>query len=406
MRFHRCFFGVKMNYTEKIFIKLISAAIHEKKVGKIDFDLVDSDKLIKLSKDHKNPAMVYAGMQYYNAPEKLEKIFKEGLRISVLAYSKLISVEKLVGEILNNEDISYIIVKGSSVAKYYANPEFRSMSDVDFVLHYHDKENAEKILKEHGAIFHPEDCDEYNTAGKLKNKNIELHYKLGYHAYLSKKYNYQKFFEQIWNHIESKEELTYELDYHYNFIYNIFHMANHFYKNGCGIRMITDIGVMIKNKPDDADWKQIMEDLSLIGLKEFAIKIMKLNQEWFDICLPEIDIDWEQVKCPMEVQEYIMNAGVFGFSNVSEDIGSIRTSSHHGFLSGLLKWAFPSYKHMRQYNEWFQDKPAIFLPIAYIERLKRNAKERGGLIIWLRSLKKGKKANDYHDNILKIMELE
>lgn len=61
---------------------------------------------------------------------------------------------------------------------------------------------------------------------------------------------------------------------------------------------------------------------------------------------------------------------------------------------------------MREHSDWFKDKPAILLPVAYVERFIRNARERGGVMKWLKAIKKGKKKRDSHNNILEIMGLE
>lgn len=395
-----------MSNTEAIYLKFIMAAIHEQKMADIDENQIDLNALILLSKKHKNPAIVYAGMQYYDICDSIKKTFLKGFHVSVLAYSKMISVMNEIGTLFCENKIPHIIIKGSTVAKYYPSPELRVMNDVDLVLHYDDKQKAEDILLKNGAVFLPEESDIYNTACKFQNKNIELHYNIAYHINLPNDFDYEKYFKRLWDNIELIEGSTYQLNFAYNFIYDIFHTARHFYKNGCGVRMLSDVALMIKNSDNNVDWNFIMNELELIGLKDFTVKLLWLCRKWFQISLPDVDIDFENVSCPVDVEQYILNAGVFGFSNVSEDIGSIRMASDNGYMRGILNWAFPSYRHMKTYSPWFQNKPAFLLPIAYVERLFRNAKERGGLFRWLRAIKKGRKTNDYHKYILRVMELE
>lgn len=394
-----------MNYTQKCYINFIAVAINEKKGKDINFDSIDLNELIALSSNQKNPAMVYVGLKYYDVPKKMNDVFLSGLHVSSLAYSKRFSVMNMVTELFEKKQIRHIIVKGTTIAKYYPAPELRTMDDVDFVINFCDKEKAEKTLIENGAIQDAEGSDKYNSSWKYKGQNIELHYRLGYHAHFNFEYDYEKFFEDIWENIDKIENETYELNFSYSFIYNIFHLAKHFYKSGCGVRMITDISLMIKNAEEKTNWNAIFEKLDSIGLKGFAICILRICREWFGIKLPDIGIAWEKVECPVKIQDYILHAGVFGFSNVSEDISSIRTSSEHGYTRGFLKWAFPSYRHMKTYSPWFQNKPAILLPVAYIERMLRNAKERGGMVRWIKALRKGKNSNDYHNEILEMMEL-
>lgn len=60
---------------------------------------------------------------------------------------------------------------------------------------------------------------------------------------------------------------------------------------------------------------------------------------------------------------------------------------------------------MKAHSNWFKDKPPILLPIAYGERFMRNAKERGGVIPWIKSLKQGNKEKEIQKNIINIMGL-
>lgn len=256
-----------------------------------------------------------------------------------------------------------------------------------------------------GAEYSYERSDKENNIYKLSKINIEIHSGIAFGENLSGKYDYYNYFKDAFENAEQCEEYTYEMTPQFNLIYVLYHTAKHCYKNGCGVRMITDIAVMVQVYKDIIHWDDLFKELEKIGLNKFADKIFSLCNRWFgtEIPLAGYEYDFSDIEI---VENNILTGGVYGYKNVDKDTGVIMKNKSKYYILSIVKWAFPSYKKMREHSDWFKDKPAILLPVAYVERFIRNARERGGVMKWLKAIKKGKKKRDSHNNILEIMGLE
>lgn len=388
-----------MDYTKSVFLDLLANCICEdKRINRIDFQKLDSDNLIYMSRVNTVSAIVYSAIKdIENVPQDLLDIFKSEFEKEVLRSSKYRTVLEMVAEKLNASKIPYIIVKGKTIAKYYPSEELRHMSDLDVVVSPKDFGEAKKLfetfcLKKPGQID-----DKYEISYVLNGVNIELQNNLAYGNELSGKYDYESYFNDLINHRIADGKII-EVEPSHGFIFNIYHMAEHFYYGGCGVRMILDIAVLIKQFKDVFDWNQILESLKELELFDFATNVFSIIDEWLNIRIPSEK--YEKRKVPDESIEYFINAGIFGRAKINSDVANVRKSN------SFFKWAFPSYKYMRESNEWFRNKPTILLPVAYVERMIRGLRHRGGVVKGISVMGQTKKDLDKHKEMVKIMGLE
>lgn len=391
-----------MNRNEAAYIQLISNCINDE-CRPIDLKHVETDSLVELCKLHRNVSIIYSALQKQKtAPKEMIEIFKKGFYTEMLMQSKKMTVYNTVTEALNNNRIKHIVVKGVSFAKCYPFEEYRTMGDIDFVVE--EKSEQVKIIMEGlGAEFLYERSSDKVDNYRLKGIDIEIHKSIGYAGNFNRKYGLEQYYKSAIKDSILLDKYTYEFAPYYKLTYAIFHIAKHFYDSGCGVRMITDLTVIAKRYRNQIDWNRLWKDLESIGLKLFAKNLFCICNDWFDLGIDLGDYHLDNIE---KVEDYILTAGVFGYNNVSKDVTQIRKQKKGSYIASIITWAFPSYKTMREHSDWFKDKPAVLLPVAYIERIIRNAKERGGLICWLKNIASGKRENDYHNNILEIMELK
>ena len=230
----------------------------------------------------------------------------------------------------------------------------------------------------------------------LNGVTIELQNNLAYEKNLSGEVDYEDYFNDLINKrvLDGKISVIEPL---HSFVYNIYHMAQHFYYTGCGVRMIIDIAVMIKHFENEFDWDEIIQVLKSLKLYEFATNVFNIIGKWFGIKVPNDKIEKREVL--EECEQYFINAGIFGRANINSDVGNIRKNDSY------LKWAFPSYSHMRQYNDWFKNKPAVLLPLAYVLRITKGMRERGGMVKGVSVVGQTKKDYDKHKKIVEQMGL-
>ncbi len=392
-----------MNYTERAYIKLISGGINNEKAD-VEFAKVDTAELINLCKIHNNAGLVFLGLKNTeDVPEKELEVFEKGFGRDILLHAKRSTVMKMITDKLNEENIKHIIMKGLSIARLYPREELRTMGDIDFLVTEENMERVHKIMNRMNAKFYYEGSDTHVMVFDLNKINIEIHSRIAFGENLSGRYDIENYFCNAFDNAEQIENCTYILTPEYNMIYVLYHTAKHFYNGGCGVRMITDLAVMVRAYGKMIHWEWIWSQLESIGLKQFAQKIFAVCNAWFDISVPGEKGKFKEIET---IEEYIISGGTFGHKNVDGDTSRIRKIKSKNYVISMLKWAFPSCKKMKEHSEWFKDKPAVLLPAAYVERFVRNARERGGIVNWLKLLYAGKNKSNMHDAILKIMELK
>lgn len=391
-----------MNDTEQIYIQLVASGINETH-GEINFSKVQLEQLVSLCKLHRNAGIVYHGLiKQENVPQNMIEVFEKGFYTEMMIYSKRMIVFQMVLDALNRQKIKHIIVKGMSYAKCYPQTEFRTMGDLDLIICENDIQRADNVLEELGGQLNYESSNQKIHHYILRKYHIELHTSIGYAGRFYQAYNYETYFQAAIQNSVCIDGYTYEFAPYYKVIYGIFHIAKHFYESGCGVRMLTDVAVLMKYYKSQIDMERLWKDLEAMRLKEFAQNLFSICREWFGLETDGLD---SSLKNKDIVEEYILSGGVFGHDNDLGDAMQIGMQNGKYRYIKIFKWAFPGYRHMREYSQWFKDKPAILLPIAYMERFIRNARERGGIAAWIKQLKKANREKKVQENILKSVGL-
>lgn len=391
-----------MNHTEQIYIQLISNEINDIH-NRIDLSNIQIEQLIALCKLHRNVGLVYSAlMKQENVPQNIIDVFEKGFYVEMLVYSKRTTVFKMVLEEFNKKEIKHVIVKGMSYAKCYRQSEFRTMGDMDVIVSPNDIKKADKVLEKLGGQLDYESSNHKVHNYKLKKNHIEIHTSIGYAGGFNPTYDYESYFQKAIQESVCMNQCTYEFSPYDKVMYGIFHIAKHFYESGCGVRMITDLAVLMKSYKSQLDMEMLWKDLEEMRLKEFSKNLFSICQKWFGLEVDELDNQLENIET---VENYILSGGVFGYDNILGDATEIVKQKGTCAITKMFRWAFPTYRHMREYSNWFKDKPALLLPAAYVERFVRNAKERGGIASWIKQLKKSNREKEVQENILKIMGL-
>lgn len=268
-----------------------------------------------------------------------------------------------IGECLVKADIQHIFVKGAVVKHYYTHPEFRSMGDLDLIVHKDNKKQVGSLLESIGFICHG-GKDEWVY---VKNQfEVELHHAL---VYEKDKFEFEAVFNDFWKYVSDNK-----LDSNYHFVYLLVHLRRHLLDNGVGFRQFLDLAFMIKH--ENLDWKWIENFLKSIEMTRFAFSVFAVLMRCFQIKIPidcaDIETDFYQA-----VIDKLFKDGVFGFNNEeNEDIKGItritckeNTSILRARLKFTFNQLFPSYYYMGRmpYCKYVR-KSKIFLPVAWVHR--------------------------------------
>lgn len=157
----------------------------------------------------------------------------------------------------------------------------------------------------------------------------------------------------------------------FHLVYLISHLAKHFTSGGVGIRQFLDIAHII-NKCS-INWGWVEASLREVNLYAFAIKVFQFCKEWFDVDVP-IELQPVDEELFVTSTAYIMNNGVFGFYNPSNEANQAtniyRKRGFLGLIMEAVERIFPKYSVLSNTNKYsFLKKHSWLLPVAWILRL-------------------------------------
>ncbi len=262
------FFSTEYGYL----IHLLYCAIHDttpdEKPEQLSFDRIYG---YAMEHDVANLAF-YAVERLQNQPDR-DLCAKWGRRRD-LALMRDMHQEFARNEIVaefRSRGIPYKELQGTVLKKLYPRTEYRTMSDLDFIVEKKHLTQCGKILEDLGYRCSKQDDFEIDGIRK-PDICVELHtdYFSPYTVY------YDIMREPVFDREISEEEKDTEL-----YLYNILHIAKHYFSGGCGIRRILDMYYIDRCYRDKIDSDHVRRVLSEAGMLQFAQEIIDLAHSWF-----------------------------------------------------------------------------------------------------------------------------
>ena len=223
-----------MDYTQEVFIKLLSEYIDGNWDFTINEEKVDWNQLVELSSIHSVCGIIYLSLKEKNVNRKnlmdyLQSRFNKESGFAIrqqIVYDRTLSLFEKYG-------IKNVVSKGYVLKKLYPNEEVRTMGDMDILISEENSKKTDEMLKENGYTI---DNVFVNEIGYAKSGcAIEIHTSL-MDDDLGNDFDYSSYFKE-----KSKYALPYRGEYTYvlknedHLIYLLAHIAKHFYNEGCGI---------------------------------------------------------------------------------------------------------------------------------------------------------------------------
>ena len=302
--------GDIMTNEQCFFLTILADFLHNRKT--LPNNGLDWTSIVQYAKSHQVEGIVCHQCREYLARQpELRDIYEllEKAQIATLFFYKnnQFAYNELK-RVLNEKKIPFISVKGMDVASLYPVPEYRTMGDLDIVIHTEDSERIHDVMT--GLGYKQGEGERVKTYGRGTTK-IEIHNHLLNDDNLEIALR-KKFFNRCWEYVSDEEE-SYILDWNFHFLYLVEHAKQHFSANGAGFRQFMDIAVVTMNKKG-LDWKWIENELKKTGLWEFAITAFAFCKKWWNIETP-FDIKDLDEEFYLESTEFVFKNGVFGFNN-------------------------------------------------------------------------------------------
>ena len=199
-----------------------------------------------------------------------------------------------IRDALSGADIRWLEVQGTKIKPLYPQPEWRTMSDIDFIIDRENLPKAKALLQDLG--YQCWDVHRVAVHGRrVPNINVEMH---------------SVFFEETtayYNIIPSPFDTvdqTGQCDLDTFYLYNLLHIAKHYFRGGCGIRRVLDVYYLNKHYGHLINRTAIRQALEHANAADFAAGLNSLALSWFG----EGEEDLPQT----DMAGYILNSGLHG----------------------------------------------------------------------------------------------
>lgn len=283
--------------------------------------------------------------------EKIKAKFDEQVFTAVYRYENINYELEQVKQAFNDEEISFIPLKGAVIRKYYPEPWQRTSCDIDILVKEADADKASAVLAKKLQYTVGEKGQHDISLFSPSNIHVELHFKL-----LDIEFKQVGVLNDIWGsgEIARVSECEYRMSDELFLLYHIYHMAKHFIHGGCGIKPFIDLRV-IRNAIgyDEKKAETLLRESDLFS---FYDRAAELTAVWFE--------DKPHNAVTQAMENYVLRGGVYG---TLEQQLAMSQNKKGGKFGHLLSKVFLSYKEMEVYYPSLKKCPILF-PLYQVRR--------------------------------------
>lgn len=207
---------------------------------------LDWDKFLTMAENHAVLPLLYDRLMEEALSEENRKRTEKAARRVVQQSYHLLFFSRYVIDLLQQQGIQVVLLKGPAISCYYPVPELRKSGDVDLLLLNKDKlAQAGKIFKAAGFHAEKKQITNHHLAVETpQGIEIELHTMLAepfendqINCYLEQTALRMQY------HIQEKDLMEIKLPVlsdAYNAYYLLIHMLQHFLREGFGLKLLCD----------------------------------------------------------------------------------------------------------------------------------------------------------------------
>ena len=336
-------------------LNILDGFIHEKEP--VLSDLCNYNALLKLASLHSVTGiigyMAYLYPSLFPADVKEKVRYESGYTVGSMALKneQLITVE----EILQTNEIQYLIFKGAVVQNYYPMPELRTYGDIDILIPEMNRKTVHTCLMDYGFK-----CT-HNWEPVYSYSKSEAIYEIHTELLDTNIANCRSFFkENMWKYARALDPYKSEFTEEFHFLYLMAHFAKHVKGSGAGVRMILDLAFMAEKC--DMDWDWIAASLKKTGLQSFSEYVFGFLSKYLGC---KIAIAYDMPENLDSFMEYIMQAGTFGKDGRDEGVSSLKNSSSKP--KQIIGYIFPKSEDIMARYTYLQNHRYL-LPVAWVHR--------------------------------------
>lgn len=340
-------------------IELLKAAIKGCAPSPVP-DQLDWQALFELAKKQQVFSIIAAIAENIAIPEQQAgqlKLYNQSELLHMLAMKS--EQEQLEAQLQEN-GISFMLLKGSVLRSYYPKQKMRQMSDVDILYNSDKRQQLLQLMKSRGyTLFSSgENSDDFS---KKPYYTFEFHRELFY-----KEHDFYMDFSNVWENavVDESNFCKYHMSIEDLYLHTIAHMYKHYVLGGFGIRFLADVYLFLQKEADKLNYEYINARLAQMELTDFERLVRSLSLKTFE------DNDYNQEE--IAFLNNVMSFGIYGNTEVGVKMyyeEYLKNNAGKGTVFGYYcSKLFPSKAFMKKNYEILNAKPYL-LPIYYIKRL-------------------------------------
>ena len=317
--------------------------------------------------------------------------------MSVMRNERLLVAQDQILTLLEQAEIPAAILKGSSVSRYYPQPDLRVLGDVDILIPIERVDQVKDMLLQMGYAFHESD-HEFHLGFTRNGAYVEIHYdvtvlpdcKGGEYTALETKH----FLDQVDTASVSGHRFPVLTEPH-QALCLLLHMVRHTRDSGIGLRQLCDWAMFTANTDPEHFRKDIAPMLDRCGLLRYAMVATQACVRYLGLpaaCAPWCaDVKTADARCFME---NIFSGGSLGGAD-TEKMGRVlsrgnipgkKQSYLQMILAGLTKHAHYRFPITLRHR-WLLPFFWIYIPLAYWVRSLLGLREKKSITAAARNAK-------------------
>lgn len=321
-------------------------------------DDIDFKQIFNISKTHQIVPLVFDGL--YKAKGNFEGFenFRNYTFCLIRRDQNQLYYLKQIESLFNENGIDYMLLKGSSIKKYYPASEFRLMGDIDILIKEAQYENIKPLLVGMGLTKKVESDHElvWTSSNGLV---VELHKRL------IPSYNddYYSYYLNPWEKAIYRSNHSFSMSKEDEYIYIFTHLTKHYRDGGIGLRHLIDIWYF-DMKHSLLNKTYIEKELNKLGLLEFYNNIVDTLDVWFN--------GKESTELTDYITKRIIDSGSFGLKEWHDIANAARATARTDSTSSakiktVLSLIFLPMEEMKKKFP-ILDKLPILLPVLWVIR--------------------------------------
>ncbi len=227
---------------------------------------------------------------------------------------EIVSAQAELVELLQEKGLPYAIIKGTSAAAYYPDPERRALGDVDFLIEPKRQTEVENALIEGG--YKKEGVPHIShVIFKKPNAHLEMHFQVAGIPSGELGIKVKDFLRSaVFSTVEREREFCSfraPNDLYHGLII-LLHMQHHNLNDGLGLRHLCDWATYVARTQNEPFWQEsLLPFLKEIGLYKYAAVVTKISATYLKIPCPDWAKDEDEDLCA-ELLSDMFIGGNFG----------------------------------------------------------------------------------------------